>query len=85
MIFAYSYVAADGSKDSRFIWCDTAYQKISDLIHFHSSWKFTPHPMTPDSTMVTVPIFVRHDSIIEATRLVNGRLYGLMAGHKRIL
>lgn len=41
--------------------------------------------MTPDSTMVTVPIFVRHDSIIEATRLVNGRLYGLMAGHKRIL
>ena len=25
--FLYSYVAADGSKDSRFIWCDTAYQK----------------------------------------------------------
>ena len=58
-------------------------RKISDLIHFHSSWKFTPHPMTPDSTMVTVPIFVRHDSIIDATRLVNGRLYGLMAGHKK--
>lgn len=59
-------------------------RKLSDLIHKHSQLKFIPHPMTPDSTMTTVPIFVRHDSIIEAARQANGSsLKTLVAGHKK--
>lgn len=59
-------------------------RKLSNLIHFHSRLKMIPHPMTPDSTMTTVPIFARHDSIIEADRKMIGMPPGtLVAGHKK--
>lgn len=59
-------------------------RKISDLIHKHSQLKFTPHPMTPDSTMVTIPIFVRHDSIInKAHKKIKSYSCPLSAGHKK--
>ena len=59
-------------------------RRISDLIHLHSPLKLVPHPMTPDSTMTTVPVFVRHDSIIEVSRHVAGKpLQTLISGHKK--
>lgn len=58
--------------------------KISHLIHSHSEVKLEPHPMTPDATMTTMPVFARHDSIIEASRIENGMpLNALIAGHKK--
>lgn len=59
-------------------------RKLSDLIHKHSQLKLVPHPMTPDSTMTTIPVFVRHDSIIETARHAN-KFSGtaLVAGHKK--
>lgn len=59
-------------------------RKLSNLIHLHSRLKMTPHPMTPDSTMTTIPVFARHDSIIKADRNITGRPLGiLVAGHKK--
>ena len=40
--------------------------------------------MTPNATMTTVPIFVRHDSIIETARQANKfSTATLVAGHKK--
>lgn len=59
-------------------------RKMSDLIHRHSRLKLNPHPMTPDSTMTTVPAFARHDSIIENARRYSRVSQGvLIAGHKK--
>lgn len=59
-------------------------RKISDFIHRYSLIKLNPHPMTPDSTMTTIPVFARHDSIIESARQVNGKpLHTLISGHKK--
>lgn len=59
-------------------------RKISNLIHLHSAVKLTPHPMTPDATMVTMPVFVRHDSIIRAEEVDMDKLSSaLTAGHKK--
>jgi len=59
-------------------------RRLSDLIHEHSELKFIPHPMTPDSTMTTVPVFVRHDSIIESFRRTNSYPLSILAsGHKK--
>lgn len=59
-------------------------RKLSDLIHKHCQLKITPHPMTPNATMTTVPIFVRHDSIIETARQANKfSTATLVAGHKK--
>lgn len=52
-------------------------RRISDLIHRHSEVRLTPAPMTPDATMTTLPVFSRHDSIVEAGR----RTIDLPAGH----
>lgn len=58
--------------------------KLSDLIHFYSLLKLVPHPMTPDSTMTTVPVFARHDSIIEVARhKAQNTFPTLTAGHKK--
>lgn len=58
--------------------------KISSIIHRFSEVKMEPHPMTPDSTMTTVPVFARHDSIIEAQRREFGLPLGsIIAGHKK--
>lgn len=58
--------------------------KISAIIHRFSDVKMEPHPMTPDSTMTTVPVFARHDSIIEAQRKELGLPLGsVIAGHKK--
>lgn len=58
--------------------------KISDLIHRHSIAKLQPHPMTPDSTMVTIPVFVRHNEIIEEQMRQGGYPTGtFVAGHKK--
>ncbi|MDE5572233.1 MAG: hypothetical protein K2I94_00510 [Muribaculaceae bacterium] len=59
-------------------------RKISNLIHRFSEIKLTPHPMTPDETMTTLPVFVRHDSIIESQRKEFDKPLGsLIAGHKK--
>ena len=59
-------------------------RRMSDLIHRHSTFKAVPHPMTPDATMTTVPVFARHDSIVEACRMAAGAHSGqLTAGHKK--
>ena len=59
-------------------------RKISNIIHCHSQQKMAPHPMTPDSTMTSMPIFARHDSIIEKTRNATGmHQRTLIAGHKK--
>lgn len=59
-------------------------RKISDFIHCHSRIKLIPHPMTPDSTMTTIPVFARHDSIIESARQPNCQpLHTLISGHKK--
>lgn len=59
-------------------------RKISDFIHCHSRIKLIPHPMTPDSTMTTIPVFARHDSIIESARQANCQpLHTLISGHKK--
>ena len=41
-------------------------RKLSDLIHRHATLKLVPRPMTPDSTMTTLPVFARHDSLVSA-------------------
>lgn len=59
-------------------------RKLSDVIHKNSVLKMTPTPMTPDSTMTTVPIFNKHNSIIESQRIpLNKPLTTLIAGHKK--
>ena len=41
-------------------------------------------PMMPDSTMVTVPVFCRHNRMIEEARIAEGKpLSALIAGHKK--
>lgn len=61
-----------------------ATRKISDIVHRFSEVKMVPHPMTPDATMITVPVFANHDSIIEQERAVFGKPLGsLIAGHKK--
>lgn len=58
--------------------------KMSDLIHHHSIVKLVPMPMTPDSTMTTVPIFYEHNKNIEEERLAERQpLSALIAGHKK--
>ena len=59
-------------------------RKLSDLIHRSSDVKLTPLPLSPDSTMVTVPVFYRHNRMIEAARIAEGKpLSALIAGHKK--
>lgn len=59
-------------------------RKLSNLIHRHSPVKLEPQPMTPDATMTTIPVFARHDSIIEAARQKAGEdLDRLISGHKK--
>ncbi len=59
-------------------------RKISDFIHCHSRIKLIPHPMIPDSTMTTIPVFARHDFIIESARHANCQpLHTLISGHKK--
>lgn len=58
--------------------------KISDIIHKHCLAKLQPHPMTPDSTMVTLKIFIKHDSIIDRQLADGGYHFGdFVAGHKK--
>lgn len=58
--------------------------KISDIIHRHSIAKLNPHPMTPDSTMTTLRIFILHNSIINNQMTEAGyRLGDFVAGHKK--
>ncbi len=54
-------------------------RKISDLIHRRATVKTTPHPMTPDSTMSTIPVYLRYDSIVRA----HYRSGDFVAGHKK--
>lgn len=63
--------------------CILLTRKVSDMIHKHSGLKLKPHPMTPDSTMTTVPVFSKHDSIIEAERKLTGSDIALTSGHKK--
>ncbi len=59
-------------------------RKLSDLIHKHSELKLTPIPLTPDSSMTTLPKFVYHNTLIEAARQTNNyTLSTLVAGHKK--
>lgn len=59
-------------------------RKLSNLIHFHSRQKMIPYPMVSDSTMTTMLVFARHDSIIEANRKKSSMPLGiLIAGHKK--
>lgn len=58
--------------------------KLSDIIHKHAEVKMAPHPMTPGASMITVPVFAKHDSIIEQERRKHGKpLSALIAGHKK--
>lgn len=59
-------------------------RRLSLLIHHNSLVKLTPHPMTPDATMTTVPVFAAHNAIIESERKLLGKpLSSLIAGHKK--
>lgn len=59
-------------------------RRISNMIHAHSVLKLEPQPMTPDRTMTTLPVFVRHDSVVEAGRMAGGCAAGVLcAGHKK--
>ena len=60
-------------------------RKLSALIHQHSPVKMMPQPMTPDATMVTMPIFARHDSLLNAQmKEMNFKPFKqLTAGHKK--
>ncbi|MFI3239495.1 MAG: hypothetical protein R3Y22_02745 [Bacteroidales bacterium] len=59
-------------------------RKISDLIHQNAIVKLTPEPMTPDSTMVTVPVFYNHNQLINIQLLSKGYFLGvLVAGNKK--
>ena len=59
-------------------------RKISNLIHKHSKVQLVPHPMTPDSTMITMRIFAKHDSIVKSQMSECGAKIGdFIAGHKK--
>lgn len=55
--------------------------KISDIIHRHANVLLTPHPMTPDSTMNSTPVFARHDSIVRSAYRPVAPM--LIDGHKK--
>lgn len=54
-------------------------RKISDIIHRHANVRVEPHPMTPDRTMTTMPVFCAHDSILR-TQYRRGQF---VAGNKK--
>lgn len=59
-------------------------RKMSDLVARHSAVKLMPHPMTPDMTMITIPVFTEHNRLIEASRdSVGMPLSALITGHKK--
>lgn len=59
-------------------------RKLSDLIHKNSIVKLTPTTMTPDASMVTVPVFYEHHKKVEEARIAVGKpLESLIAGHKK--
>lgn len=59
-------------------------RKISDLIAKHSKVKLQPIPMTPDSTMTTIPVFVMHNKrILAAVDSVGQPLSSLTCGNKK--
>ena len=60
-------------------------RKLSALIHQHSRVKMAPQPMTPDATMVTMPVFARHDSLLNMQmKGMNIKPFKLLtAGHKK--
>ena len=59
-------------------------RKLSDLIHRHAAQKLVPQPLTPDASMVTLPVFARHHELIQDSLLKRGaRLGTLVAGHKK--
>lgn len=59
-------------------------RKLSDLVHKNSILKLTPITMPPDASMTTVPVFLAHNTSIEAVRIPLGNpLTDLTAGHKK--
>lgn len=59
-------------------------RKISDLIHKYSIIKMNPMNMTPDATMITIPVFAAQNERIEKGRKIyNLPLNTLIAGHKK--
>ena len=59
-------------------------RKIVDMIHRHSAVKLHPCPMLPDSTMVTLPVFVEHNRLIADSLNASDNFgKGLVAGHKK--
>jgi len=58
--------------------------KISDLAWEFAEVKMSPQPMTPDSTMTTVPVFIEHNRLLEIQRAEFGKgLDAPIAGHKK--
>ena len=66
--------------------CSLPTTKMVDDIHRFSPVKLNPHPMTPDETMTTVPVFMEHNKIINQQRDSSITKYPvgtLVAGHKK--
>ena len=58
--------------------------KISDLAWEFAEVKMVPQPMTPDSTMNTVPVFKEHNRLVEHQRITFDKdISAPIAGHKK--
>ncbi|HEY1024120.1 MAG TPA: hypothetical protein VGE26_03065 [Sphingobacteriaceae bacterium] len=66
--------------------CSLPTRKISDQIYRAADIKMSPQPIPPSKSMVTVPVFIRHNEMIREERKTNWntlRLGSLVAGNKK--
>ncbi|SKB36903.1 hypothetical protein [Daejeonella lutea] len=61
-------------------------RKISDRIYKNAAVKLVPEPIPPSPQMITVPVFEKHNTLVNAQRkpyLVSHPLGSLVAGNKK--
>lgn len=58
--------------------------KMVDAIWQQAPYRLVPSPLTPDATMITVPVFWQHQLLVQSQRQTAGHTDGtLLAGHKK--
>ncbi len=66
--------------------CSLPTRAMVDAIYAAAEVKLEPHPMTPGSTMTTVAVFAKHNSIVRTQRVAARTRHpagSLVAGHKK--
>jgi hypothetical protein len=67
-----------------FAGCTLPTPKMVDDIYNAATVKLTPQPIPPSRAMTTVPVFLRHNEMVQAQRKASRKPLGsLVAGHKK--